>query len=144
MIDEKLVITVDKGVPVASKGIRGVDPADPRIPQLKALMIGDSFFIADAKGKDARPLVTFAKKIDVILLAREVKVDEIYMTPGVRFWRIEDPKNPQPEPTPEPQPDQVTQESQPDQVEEAEPTTPEPQPEQDLEPADNIDEEDDL
>lgn len=120
MFDTNMVITVDKDVSVDSKPIRGVDPADPRIPQLKALAIGDSFFVADAKGKEARPLVTLAKKIGVILLAREVKLDEIYLKPGVRIWRIEDPKNPQPA-TPEVEPEQVTPEVEPEQVHDDEP-----------------------
>ena len=118
MTEENVVITVDKDVPrKPAKRKRGVDMNDPRVKQLKALELDDSFFLADKTRKDVRHLVDLGKKIGVFLIVREVEQDEIYQTAGVRFWRVKEQEMPRYKA----KPGEVTQQSEP--VEDDEPET---------------------
>jgi len=86
---ENLVIVVEKDIP--RKKRRGANPADdPRSAQLKAMDVGDSFFIAGGARKDCRSVINLAKKLNIHLLARDVEVDDIYQAKGVRVWRIDE------------------------------------------------------
>ena len=92
MIDlNEVVITVEKDVPRSKKrSPRTINlDTDPNAIKLRGMEIGDSFFIQDAERKDARPLIALGKKVGVSLMAREVAIDEIYQTQGVRLWRVE-------------------------------------------------------
>lgn len=92
---EDLVITVDKEVSrTKPKRRRGVNMDDPRVKQLQALELEDSFFLEGKTRKDARALVDLGKKIGVFLIVREVEQDEIYQTAGVRFWRVKEQEMP--------------------------------------------------
>ena len=112
MTEDNVVITVDKDVPrKPAKRKRGVDMNDPRVKQLKALELDDSFFLADKTRKDVRHLVDLGKKIGVFLIVREVECDEIYQAKGARLWRVKEEEMPrykpkagaeqQPKPEPE-------------------------------------------
>lgn len=95
MTEDNVVITVDKDVPrKPAKRKRGVDMNDPRVKQLKALELDDSFFLADKTRKDVRHLVDLGKKIGVFLIVREVECDEIYQAKGVRLWRVKEDEMP--------------------------------------------------
>lgn len=95
MTEDNVVITVDKDVPrKPAKRKRGVDMNDPRVKQLKALELDDSFFLADKTRKDVRHLVDLGKKIGVFLIVREVECDEIYQTKGARLWRVKEEEMP--------------------------------------------------
>ena len=95
MTEDNVVITVDKDVPrKPAKRKRGVDMNDPRVKQLKALELDDSFFLADKTRKDVRHLVDLGKKIGVFLIVREVECDEIYQAKGVRLWRVKEEEMP--------------------------------------------------
>lgn len=83
-----LVINVDEGVPMKKRG-RTVNLEDNEQTQkLKAMAVGDSFFVEGAERKDMRSVINLGKKIGVFLDARRVEQDEIYQTAGVRVWRV--------------------------------------------------------
>lgn len=112
---EDLVITVDKEVSRAKpKRRRGVNLDDPRVKQLQALELEDSFFLEGKTRKDARVLIDLGKKIGVFLIVREVELDEIYQTAGVRFWRVKEEEMPRYKP----KPGEVSSQSEPDDDEE--------------------------
>lgn len=93
---DNLVITVDKDVPQKrSRGTRGIDlQNDDRVVKLKALAIGDSFFLDGVERKDTRSIVNLGKKVGVYLHPRYVEEDEIYHTAGTRIWRVEEDELP--------------------------------------------------
>lgn len=87
---DEVVITVDKDVPTAPvKRKRGVDETNPQVMKIRALALGDSFFIEGEDKKSVRPLIDLGRKIGCRLVARDIKVDEIYGSSGVRIWREE-------------------------------------------------------
>lgn len=95
MIDDDLVITVDKDVSRAKpKRRRGVDMDHPRVKELLAMDMGDSFFLEGKLRKDARSRIEMGKKIGVFLEAREVDCDEIYQVKGTRVWRVTEDEMP--------------------------------------------------
>lgn len=113
---DNLVINVDQDVPrVKRRSPRKDIESDPRTKQLRAMELGDSFFIEGGARKDCRSLIAFGKKLGVFLQARDVLVDEVYQCEGVRLWRVEEhevvrgAKAPvsTPAPAPEPTPDAV-------------------------------------
>lgn len=91
---DDLVITVDKDVPRTTrraKGSRGINlDSDPRVIKLKAMEIGDSFFLEGVQRKDTRSVVNLGKKVSVFLDPRYFEVDEIAQVAGTRIWRVEE------------------------------------------------------
>lgn len=93
---ERLVITVEKDVPKPRrKSTRGIDlENDDRVLKLRAMAMGDSFFMEGAKRADCRQIINLAKKVDVFLMCREVDEDEVYQVHGCRLWRVEESELP--------------------------------------------------
>lgn len=86
----EVVIIVEKDVERPGRRRRPrIDMESENVQKLQGMEIGDSFFLAGAEKKDARPLVDLGKKIDVYLDARQVDLDTIYQQAGVRVWRVE-------------------------------------------------------
>ena len=96
----KLVITIDKGVaaPQVTRFGFGVRESKGAAfdADLKALRVGDSFFIADAVRKDTDFLIRRGKKLGIHLVARSVTKDEVYDKPGVRVGRVSAEDAPKP------------------------------------------------
>lgn len=88
---DNLVIIVDKDVPRTRKTARKVDlENDERVKKLKAMEIGDSFFLAGVERKNTRGVINLGKKAGVFLLPRYCEVDEIAQVAGTRIWRVEE------------------------------------------------------
>lgn len=87
---ERMVITVEKDVPKPRrKSTRGVClETDERVIKLRAMELGDSFFLEGAKRTDCRQIMNLGKRVDVFLICREVEEDEVYQVPGCRLWRV--------------------------------------------------------
>lgn len=82
------IITIDKGVPFPEGAKRGSMHEQYR-DKLLAMEIGDSFFRINETRDDIAPLIRYAKRLNVHLMARNTDEDEIFMEPGVRAWRVE-------------------------------------------------------
>lgn len=91
----EVVINVEQDVERPGRRRRSrVDMEAPNVKKLLGMAIGDSFFLAGAEKKDARPLVDLGKRIEVFLDARRVELDSIYQQAGVRVWRVAESEMP--------------------------------------------------
>lgn len=91
MTDTKqIVITVDKDIPHpgSNAGKRVTTLHTLYHDKLKALAVGDSFFVEGKTRADLQPVLRYAKRIGVKLSALDTDEDEVYMVPGVRVWRV--------------------------------------------------------
>lgn len=97
---DNLVITIDDGVPAPDVVRFGFGARESKAAkyddQLKALKVGSSFFIADAKRKDTDFLIRRGKKLGIHLVARSTANDEVYNKPGVRIGRVSAEDAPKP------------------------------------------------
>lgn len=84
-----IIIAVDKDLPLPNGNPRAHSFA-PLAPQLRALAVGDSFFMARATLTDVAGIQRFGERLGLKLKAFEVDDDEIYLLPGVRIWRVGD------------------------------------------------------
>ena len=82
------VLTIDAGIPLPEGAKRGSMHGQYR-DKLLAMKIGDSFFFENKTREDLRGLVRYAKGLEVHLMARDTDEDEVYLTPGVRTWRVD-------------------------------------------------------
>lgn len=87
---KQIVITVDKDIPHpgSNAGKRVTTLHTLYHDKLKALAVGDSFFVEGKTRADLQPVLRYAKRIGVKLSALDTDEDEVYMVPGVRVWRV--------------------------------------------------------